>query len=71
MIERNKEHREDQLSTSSSIKSHRKEHLAEAHPDVDPRDTTIFKVRIVKKHFTALSRMLHESILVRKGEGSY
>ena len=69
LLERNKEHQDDQKFEVSSTKSHRREHLQTSHPDVDPKDISLFKVKILRTHPTAMSRMIHESMLVRQGEG--
>ena len=69
LMERNGEHMEDQRSKSGEVRSHRREHLESMHPEVDSRDTGLFNIRVIKVHTSALSRMVHESILVRQGEG--
>ena len=52
-----------------NIRSHRKEHLMSCHPEADTQYTSLFRMRKVKCHRSSLTRMLHKSILVRKGEG--
>ena len=69
LLERNGEHMDDQRSVNDNIRSHRREHLISMHPEVDPRDTSLFTIRVIKVHSSAMSRMVHESILVRQGEG--
>ena len=67
--ERNKEHMEDQRSSSHNINSHRREDLMTSYPEVPPEDTSLLKMKIVRCHSSALTRILPEYILVRKGEG--
>ena len=69
LLERNREHREDQVSSSDNIRSHRRDHIMTMHPEEDPMNQDLFTIKILKRHKTALTRMIHESILVRKGEG--
>lgn len=69
LFERNLEHVEDQKSRSSTIKGLRRWHLTTCHPEADTIDPNLFKIKVLKSHRTALNRMLHKSLLIRKGKG--
>ncbi len=60
---------DDQRISSITIRSHRRERLIACHPEVDIDNTSLFRMKVVKCHRSALTRMLHEAILVIKGEG--
>ena len=70
--ERMKEHARDLLQGDDT--SHMLTHLREAHQDLDPPTTyaevgKLFQTKVVRKHTTALSRMIHEAVTIREAKG--